>query len=98
MAFEYICKDLGLKGYKLNPFEFLYLSRYEKIPTFYKVTDKWHIAARNGYKINGRQIKGLDELIDEIKWHWDNKIFDKSKTLYESNGQLLLKDDFITIN
>jgi hypothetical protein len=30
-AFDFICKKLNLKGYKLLPFKFLYISRYEKI-------------------------------------------------------------------
>lgn len=97
LAFEHICLDLDLKGYKLKPFEFLYLSRYEKTPIIYEVPKVWHIAAKEGYKLNGRWTKGLDELIDDIKWHWDNKVFDKSKVLHESHGRMTLNSDFITI-
>jgi hypothetical protein len=97
LAFEHICKELDLKGYTLLPFEFLYISRYEKTPLIWEVPEKWHIAAKEGYKLNGRHIKGLYELINDIKWHWDNKIFDKSKLLHESKGRLVLNDDFITL-
>lgn len=97
LAFEHICKDLDLEGYTLEPFEFLYLSRYEKTPIIYTVPETWHIAGRYGYKLNGRQVKGLDELIDEIAWHFDNKVFDKSKVLHESQGKLEINSDFITI-
>lgn len=98
LAFAHICNDLGLKGYTLKPFKFLYISRYEKTPIFYEVSKKWHVAAKKSYKIYNRHVKGLYELIDEIKWHWDNKIFDKSKLLHESKGNLVLEDDYITIN
>lgn len=97
LAFDHICKDLSLEGYTLLPFQFLYISRYEKTPIIYEVPEKWHIASKQGYTLNGRHIKGLFELIDDIKWHWDNKIFDKSRVLYDSKGKLMLNDDFITI-
>jgi len=97
LAFDHICKELSLEGYTLLPFKFLYISRYEKTPLNWEVPEKWHIAAKQGYYLNGRWIKGLFELIDDIKWHWDNKIFDKSRLIHESKGTLMLNDDFITI-
>jgi len=97
-AFKSITKTLKLKNYTLEPFEFLYLSRYVKTPIIYKVPEKWHIAAKQGYTLNGRHVPGLYELIDDIKWHWDNKVFDKSRVLHESNGILNLKDDFINLH
>lgn len=98
LAHEHICKELGLEGYTMLPFQFLYISRYEKTPIIWEVPEKWHIAAKEGYTLNGRHIKGLYELIDDIAWHWDNKVFDKSRLMHESKGKLILNDDFITIN
>ncbi|MGK2861894.1 MAG: PD-(D/E)XK nuclease family protein [Chitinophagaceae bacterium] len=98
LAFEHICKELKLEGYTLLPFQFLYISRYEKTPVIYEVPEKWHIAAKKGYSLNGRHIKGLFELIDDIKWHWDNKIFDKSRAVCDNKGRLVLDDSFITVN
>ena len=98
-AFDQICEELGLKGYALAPFKFLYISRYEKIPLEWTVTEKWHNAAINGFTTNsGYKYKGLNEIIDEIKWHWQNNIFDLPKAIYESNGILSLEDNFIEIN
>lgn len=97
LAFEHICKDLELEGYTLEPFEFLYISRYEKVPILYEVSDKWHVAAKEGYELNSRKVKGLYQLIDDIKWHWDNKVFDRSRALHESKGRLSLNDSFINI-
>lgn len=99
MAYDYICKELKLKEYKLLPFKFLYIGRYERVPFVYTVTDKWIEAATKGFTTpSGFTYKGLEENVDAINWHWTNKEFDLNQELVESNGSLTLKDDFITIN
>jgi hypothetical protein len=81
------------------PFQFLYISRYEKIPLLYTVSQKWHDAALKGfYTQSGYKYRGLDEIIDDISWHWKNQKFDFSREIYEQNGSLTLNDDFITID
>jgi hypothetical protein len=98
-AIDIIIKQFKLEEYKVLPFQFLYISRFEKIPFIFEVTEKWHNAALNGFKTSfGWEYKGLNELLDDIKWHFNNKIFDISKEIYESNGKMNLKDEFITIN
>jgi len=98
-AFNSICKDLKLNGYTLLPFEFLYISRSEKVPIVYEISEKWHKAARDGFTTKGgKPYRGLDELIEEIKWHWDNKVFDETQYLFNSNGRQILEDGFININ
>lgn len=97
-AFKTLCATLGLKGYKLLPFQFLYISRYEQVPLLFTVSTKWHNAAINGFTTNsGYKYKGLHELLDEIQWHMDNKIFNVSKYVHESNGSVLLDDNFIIL-
>jgi len=97
-AFKSICKDLKLEGYTLLPFEFLYISRGERVPFIHEVTPLWHQAARKGFKTNGGwNYRGLDEIIEEIKWHWDNKVFDKTRRLHEANGKATMDDSFITL-
>lgn len=97
-AFEQICKDLGLEGYKLLPFQFLYISRFEKIPLLYTVPEKWSKAALNGFTTkSGYLYKGMNQIIDDITWHWTNQKFDLSRETYEKEGSLILKDDFIEI-
>jgi hypothetical protein len=96
---EKIKKDLKLEGYEVLPFQFLYISRYEKIPLLYTVSQKWHDAALKGfYTQSGYKYRGLDEIIDDISWHWKNQKFDFSREIYEQNGSLTLNDDFITID
>lgn len=97
-AFEQVMKDLNLKGYTLKSFKFLYIGRYEKIPFIYNITEKWSKAALEGFTtITGWKYKGLDDLLDEIKWHITNKIFNVSKEIYESNGAMELDDSFINL-
>lgn len=98
LAFEEICKELDLKAYTLEPFEFLYISFKEKTPVNFIVSQKWHEAALNGFRTSGGYLyKGLYTLIDEIYFHWKNKIFDLPKEVYENNGEIKLQDDFINL-
>jgi len=97
LAFKSICKELNLKDYKLKPFEFLYISRYQKIPLLYEVSDTWHKASLYGFSTSKKYYRGLYELIDIIKWHWDNKVFDSTKEIYESNGRISIDDSFIKL-
>lgn len=99
MACDYICTKLKLRGYTLLPFQFLYIGRYEKIPLLYTVSDKWIQAATKGFTTpSGYAFRGLEEVVDNIYWHWTNKEFNLTKELVESNGSITLKDDFITAN
>ena len=98
LAFEEICKTLGLVGYELQPFEFLYIGLKEKIPVSYVVPSKWHDAALKGFKTSGGyRYKGLYELIDEVYFHWKNKIYDLSKEIYDNKGKISLNCDFINL-
>ncbi|MBV1929571.1 MAG: PD-(D/E)XK nuclease family protein [Gammaproteobacteria bacterium] len=98
-AFKEVCKKLKLKGYTLLPFQFLYISRNEQVPLVFEISEKWHEGAINGFTTDsGYKYRGLHELLDEIQWHIDNKIFNVSKFTHESNGLTLLDDNFIILN
>jgi hypothetical protein len=99
-AFETISKELGLEGfYELLPFEFLYIGRKEQLPLLYTVPTKWIEASWEGFTtLGGYVYRGINELLEEIKWHWQNKVFDMPKEVYENNGQLALKDNFFSVN
>lgn len=89
----------GLEGYTVSPFVFLYCGRYEKQPTFITVTDKWDNAALKGFQTkSGYSYKGLEQLLEEIEWHWTNSVFNMSREQYESEGRILIKDDYIILN
>jgi len=99
LAFEHICKELNLIDYKLMPFKFIYLSRTENFPLVYQVSEKWHNAALNGFMMVGKyRYRGLNQLLDDIYYHWKNKEYELPKDIVEQNGCLILKDDFIEVN
>jgi len=99
LAFDTICKELGLENYTLAPFKFIFIGRYEKVPHVFNVSEKWHNAALNGFKTkSGYQYRGLNENLDLIYYHWKNKVYEFSKAVYEQNGSLILNDDFIEVN
>jgi len=97
-SFDVICKELKLVDYKLLPFQFLYIGRKQKMPLVYTVTDKWFKGAQFGFKTaGGYTYKGLDVLLDEIKWHWDNKVFEMTKDIFTNKGNIFLEDQFINV-
>lgn len=98
LAFDSICNKLKLEGYTLAPFQFLYISKSDRIPFLYKMTDKWISAAINGFNIKQYKFKGLNELIDEIYWCWKNKEYAIPKYIIENNGVVNIKDNFIEVN
>lgn len=99
MAYETLSKQYNFEGYTLANFKFIYVGKTESYPLVYEMTDKWIKAAKNGFKTSSGYIyKGLDELLDEIYFHWKNKMYDFKKEVYEKNGCLTLNDDFIEVN
>ena len=97
-AFDEICEALELKGYTLEPFQFLYISRSDKTPLLFKTTDKWINAAWKGFRISKYIYKGIDEILDEIHWCWKNKEYSIPKRVVEANGVVELKDNFIIVD
>jgi len=97
-AFEEVCKALDLGNYTLEPFQFLYVSRADKTPLLFKMTDKWLKAAFEGFRIGKYVFRGIDELVDDIYWCWKNKEYNIPKHVVEANGVVELKDNFIEVN
>lgn len=97
LAFEQICRELNLVDYELQPFSILYISLKDKIPINFIVSEKWHKAALTGFKSSGYYYKGLYRLLDEIYFHWKNKLYTLPKYIYESKGTINLQDNFIEL-
>lgn len=96
LAFDQIAQELGLEGYTLKPFEFLFMSLKDKTPIRYIVTDKWYNSALNGFETSGGyRYKGLYELLDNIYFHWKNKVYDVSQEVHQNNGIININDNFI---
>ena len=98
LAFNTVCKSLGLEGYTLEDFEFLYISKKEKIPLLFKMSKNWLKAGINGFSISKYRYKGLNEICEEITWCVKNDEYIIPKNISESNGEMYLKDNFIDIN
>lgn len=98
LAFTEICDALKLEGYTLAPFQFLYISKTDKLPLVYKVSEKWIKASFLGFTLNKQHYKGINQLIDEIYWCWKNKEYIIPKEVIENNGVLTINDNFISIN
>jgi hypothetical protein len=98
-VYQHIMEEYGIVGYTLLPFKFLYIGRKEKVPFVFEVSDKWIDAAFNGFvTLGGYEYKGINELLDEIKWHWQNKVFNMPKEAYENDGRMAIKDNFFSVN
>ena len=98
LASEQILRGLGIREYKIQDFQFLYISKSDKTPLLYKMTRKWISAAMNGFSINRYVYKGINELIDEVRWCWDNKEYLVPKYIVDNNGVVNIKDNFIEVN
>ena len=99
MAYETLSKQYDFEGYTLANFMFIYVGKTENHPLIWVMTDKWIKAAQNGFKTaSGFIYRGLDELLDEIYYHWKRNKYDFTKKVYEWNGMLELNDDFIEVN
>lgn len=98
LAFDAICENLGLEDYTLEDFEFLYISKKEKIPMLFKMSKNWFNASVNGFNIGKYKYRGLNEICEEISWCVKNNEYQIPKHIIESNGELYLRDNFIEIN
>lgn len=95
---EFIYQNKELSDYKILPFKFLYCGRYEKIPTFIEVSNKWEDAALLGFETkSGYKYKGLYDLVDDIEWHWRSDVYGMSRNMYDSNGTITINDEFINV-
>ena len=95
---EFLKKKLGLEHYAILPFQFVYIKRGVQTPIVYTVTPKWSEAALNGFVTEGGYIhQGLNTLLDDIEWHWQNKEFIYPRRFVEGLGTVDLRDDFIKI-
>ena len=72
---ELLTQSLGgteLEGYKVKNFRFMFCGRTDKLPIIYRVTDKWHRAGLEGFKIHGRIHAGVYELLGNYTYYIEN--------------------------
>ena len=77
--------------YNLLPMEYIYISKKQpNLPIIIQIDEQWIDAGMNGYTTSsGYRVKGFLELSELVKWHFDNQVFDRSKSVAE-NGFMSL--------
>lgn len=94
LAADEIKAQLGVSDYETLNFQFLYIGKSEKIPVVFDITEKWHNAALNGFQTgSGYRYKGLNQLIEEVKYHHHHKIYDIPYETIVNEGVLRLYDN-----
>lgn len=85
--------------YTVENFRFLYLCRTDiDNPVIYTTSQKWLDAAWKGFTTySGYKYRGITELVDEIIWHKDNKLFEHTRKFYE-NSEVTVEDYYINVN
>ena len=92
-----VVKDLKLDGYKVLPMEFIYTSFVTKDTITYVFPNRWFTASLNGFYRGGVKYRGIIQLIEDIKWHFDNEVFDRSRFLYENKNKIELDTNSIKV-
>lgn len=78
--------SIQFPDYKVLPFEFIVINDWEE-PMIWRVDDTLHSTAMlGGILRNGRKLKGVYQLIEEYKWHEENKKYDYPASFYINGG------------
>lgn len=84
----------GLKDYKLEPYQFISAdtSKNNRRPLIYRLNEQHLNDAWEGFSINSSKFRGIKELVDNIIWANESKVWNISKTAYEQNGIIALEN------
>ena len=77
--------------YTIDNFRFMYCGRKDRLPIIYRVTDKWHLAGLQGFKLENKKFTGVYELLEEFDYYQKNP-----NALYRKgydNGEIDFEDD-----
>jgi hypothetical protein len=92
-------RDVNYPDYKVDKFRFIYISRLDNTkPIVYKVNDHILNTAYKGYSLNGKDYKGIKDLVNDYKWYKENPLEIYSKDIVDNNGELLISDNTIIAN
>jgi len=85
-----------LADYTIQPFKFIVAdtSANKRRPLVYSLTEDDLEMGTVGFELRGYKYRGVVELVQEIKWHMDNDVWDCSKDAYENNGNLNLNINY----
>lgn len=88
---------VGLKelfpNYTVRPRKYIIADSRNHIRPYIAATTSDHLAeGLVGFTTpNGRTYKGLNELLDNLKWHFDNSIWNTTKEIHDNSDEIILK-------
>lgn len=86
-------KDLLDSGYTLKPFQFIVAETKPNSyhpAIIYNCSEKDIQVGLEGGKYQGRPVKGVNQLIEDYRWHIETDLWDMPRELYINNGELPL--------
>ena len=79
------CRDALQLGYAIDDFKFIVYSRSDKYPFVWNMSYNWHLKAMDGFVDDrNERCKGINELIEEYRWHVDNDYYNIEKIFIEN--------------
>jgi len=82
-------KEKGLEEYQILPFKFIVINvEYPNNPLIWKMSYNDIMVAKMGLA-GDSNVKGFWDLIEDLKWHLTNDVWDYKREVYESNGELV---------
>lgn len=89
-------RENGMEDFKIDLFRFIVgdTSSNGRRPLVYKLNPQDLVNGHNGFTLRGYQYKGIRTLVEEIKWHLENEIWDCSKEAFNAQGNLTLNINY----
>lgn len=84
----------GYQSYEIKPMSFIVAdsSKNNRKPLVYKLTTRHVSQGYMGFTNNGRYYRGIEQLMEAVKWSNDNSIWNCSKEAFDSNGLITLQE------
>lgn len=84
-------RDINYPDYNIKNFRFVFVDKNCNFePAIYQVSDKdLNISIWGGKTKSGYPVRGIMGLIDDLKWHMENDLWEYRKEVYESNGVII---------
>lgn len=89
-------EENGFGDYTIYPFTFLVgdTSVNKRRPLLYHLTGEDMAKGVTGFFLNGKEYRGIHDIVQDIKWHMDNDVWNCSKEAIVNNGSLTLKINY----
>ena len=79
------------RGYTVNHMKFIVCDNTNYYsPLIYKTTEEHYVQAISGFYREGKYHKGLNQIINELKWHKRNNIWNISHDNFKEEGEVTI--------